>query len=520
MKRLHIALTLVAGLALAACNNKSPQFVDSIPDNAIAVLSLHPMQIHKKGKLNSFEGLKEKAKDEVWSMILEDPLSTGLMLDEYTYMFAWMEEEAPVMGMVAGMKDKEKFETLLLKIGEEVVEGFVDKEGYQYVQPDDEGIIAWNEEQVVILGSTDADEFEESFWTAKLDWMFNPVKEESITSLVDFKDFQGKMKDMNMWFSTDDLQKIMKIIAEERGSGDKGESLGDFPINLYNNYTHLYCDFANGAVNITGETNFSEEVQKNLDEILVLNPSLNENALQMAPGEDLLMAMAVSMDLEKARKLMDRIPMENLPEGPGEIKENMEEAIGVEMETLLKALTGDFTLAVNGIEGEAMIPLEIFIGVGVKSDEIQKELMKKIEDMVPIEEEGDFFVINIQGNEIYSGILEDTWVLTNKKGYKDAVKGGKLDKSLLDSKFSEFAGGSAGMYLNLDLDAYPSLVKDIASQDEKREQWINQLTDPLDYVGMMAGDRQGKMTLKTNEPGENSLYTLLKMAEHGEDSND
>jgi len=515
MKRLPTFTVIVAVLSLAACTKKTPQFVNSIPDNAMAVLSIHPMQIHTKGKLNSFEALKEKAKDEVWSMILEDPLSTGLMMDEYAYLFAWMEEEAPVIGMVSGMKDMEKFESVLQKIDDDIIQGATEMEGYRYIQPDEEGIIAWNKEQVIMLGSPDEKEFDQSFWTGTLDRMFHPVKEESVTSLVDFRDFQGKMKDINLWFSTDDIRKIFEIIAREKGVG---ENIGEFPINLYNNYTHLYCDFANGEMSLTGETNFSEEVQKNLDEILVLNPSLNQDILKMTPGGNLLLALAVSMDLEKAKKLMEKFPTDSLPlpEGPGEVIGNLEEALDVEVETLFKALSGDFILAVNGIEGDAMIPVEIFIGVGVKSDEIQKQMMEKIGENVPIEDEGDFFTMNIQGNEIYSGIIHDTWVITNAKGYKKAASSGKLDKSLLDSRFTHYADGSMGMFLNLDLDTYPSLVRDLANQNEIRGQWIRQITDPLDHFGITAGDQKGLMTLKTNSPNENSLYTLLKITETGE----
>jgi hypothetical protein len=510
MKQLPIFTVILAGFFLAACTQKTPQFVNSIPDNVVAVVSLHPMQIHSKGKLNSFEALKEKAKDEVWSMILEDPLSSGLMLDEYTYLFAWIEKEAPVIGMVSGMKDMHKFESVLKKIDDDIPGKATELEGYKFIQPDPVGIIAWNEEQVIILGSPDKEEFEQIFWTGTLDKMFHPMKEESVTSLVDFKDFQGKMKDINLWLSTDNLREIVEKIA--------GDKIGELPFSLHNNYTHFYCDFAEGEMNLTSEVNFSEEVQKNLDEILVLKPSLNDNILKMTPGGHLLLAMSVSMDLEKVQKLMEKIPTDSLhlPEGPGEVIKNIEEALGMDLETVVKAFTGDFTLAVNGIEGDATIPLEIFIGVGMKSDEIQKQMMKKMGEMVPIEEEGDFFMINIQGNEIYSGIIRDTWVITNAKGYKEAAIAGKLDKSLLNSKFSDYAGGSMGLYLNLDLDAYPSFVRDLAKQHDNREYWIRQVTDPLDHFGITAGDRKGLMTLKTNNPHENSLYTLLKITESGE----
>jgi hypothetical protein len=506
MKRIPFITLILAGLVLASCTKKLPDYAISIPDDAIAVISMHPMQIHTKGQLNTLEALKEKAKDEVWSQILEDPLSTGLMLDAYLYLFATMEEEAPVIGMVCGVKDMEKWETTLSRIDEEIIPKATEMEGYKYIRPDDEGIVAWNENQAIILGSPEGDGFEETFWTATLDTMFHPVKEKSIVSLVDFKDFQGKMKDINIWLSTGDLQDILKMIAEAKGVGDK---MGEFPINLANNYHHTYFDFAKGVLNISGETNFSEDVQKNLDEVLVMNPSLNRDILGMAPGEDLLLAIAVSMDLEKVQELVKKYAPGDL----GKVGDKVEEATGIPADKLLQALTGDFTLAVNGLEGEAMIPVEIFIGLGVNTDEIEKQLMETVKEMVPVEEEGDFFTINVQGNEIYSGILHDTWVLTNMKGYKEAAKSGKLDHSLLDPPFAAFSEGSMGMYVNLDLQSYPEMIHGLLDQKPVQKQWIERTTGPFEYLGITAGDQQRHMILKTNKPDENSLYTIMKLTD-------
>ena len=504
MKRLPIILTIIAGVMLVSCSQKSPEFVNSIPDDAIAVISMHPMKIHTKGKLDSFESIKEKVKDEIWGQIIENPLSSGMMLDEYVYLFATMEEETPVMGVVAGIKDMGKFENTLSKVDEQEDIEPIEMEGYKYIQPDEEGIIAWNEEQMIVLASPDHDEFELSFWTSKLDWMFNPVKEESIVSVVDFKEFQGNMKDINLWLSADDLKKIIDRFADD--------SFQNIPINLYNNYTHMYCDFSKGVMNITGETNFSEEVQKNLDEVLVLNPSLNQDLLKMAPGGNLLLALATSMDLEKIQKLVAKIDPPQLDEMGGKV----EAVTGIPTETLINAFTGDFTLSVNALEGESMIPVEVFIGLGVKSDEIQSMLLEQVGGMLPVEEQGDFFVINIQGNEIYSGIINNNWIITNKKGYKEEVKNGKLDESLLDSKFADFSDKSMGMYLNLDLDTYPVMLQEMLDHSGDQKEWIEQLTGSLDYIGMSGGDKESLITVKTNNPNENSLYTLLKIAEPGE----
>jgi len=501
MKRLSIVFVWAAVLALSSCSKKSPEFVNSIPDDAIAVLSLHPMQIHTKSKINTFPAIKEKVKDEIWGQILENPLSTGLMMNEYAYVFVKMEEEAPIIGVVAGMKDVKKFESTLSKIKEGLVEEFQKNELYTWVQPDQEGIIAWNRKQVIVLASPDKDEFETSFFTGTLDKMFTPVKEESITSLVDFKDFLGKMKDLNIWFSSNELFDILEKVV--------GDEMPAFPLVLYHNYAQIYVDFANGAMNINGETHFSEEVEKNIEEFLVMKPALNENMLNLAPGGNLLVAIAGSMDLAKAQQMIAKF-------GPPELDTvgtKMEMATGMKIEDLFEAISGDFTIALNGVEGGAMIPLELYLGIGVNGKALQEKLMETVQGMAPVEEEGDFFIINIQGNEIYSGIINDILVVTNAKGYKDAVKNGRYEKSLADSRFKDFTDGSLGIYANLNLEDYPVMLKEMLSRNQKIKMGVERFTDPFDYLGVCVGNYKNKIVVKTTNPSENSLYTILKIVD-------
>jgi hypothetical protein len=186
-------------------------------------------------------------------------------------------------------------------------------------------------------------------------------------------------------------------------------------------------------------------------------------------------------------------------------------AVGMGLEDLLESISGDFAITINRLETEAMIPVELFVGVGVNSKALQDKLMETVGSMVPIEEEGDFFIINIQGNEIYSGIVNDVLVVTNVKGYKDAVKGGSLENSLTDSRFSEFATGSLGVFVNLNLEDYPGMIKGMLSQNAERNEWVTRVTDPFDYLGVSAGNYQSKMVVKTSNPSENSLYTILKV---------
>ncbi len=505
MKKSFFLIFTATMLVLSSCSKKTPEYANSIPDDAVAVASLHPMRLHTKGKLNSFESLKERVKDEVWSQVLEDPLSTGLSMDEYLFVFGVMEDEGPVIGVVSGMKDRDKFEEMLTQIKEDIASEFVVNDQYTYIRPDEEGIISWNDKQMVVLASPDNDEMGTDYFTGRLDWMYSPVKEESVTSLVNFKEFMGNMKDLNLWISSDDLRKVIQAVAPENMDID-------LPVELYNNYAQVFVDFANGSMNINGETFFSEEVEKNVEEFLVMNPSLNQEMLNLAPGGNLLMAVSGSMDLDKLKKLIARFDPPQLDS----LGNRLEAATGMPAQEIVQAFTGDFVISVNSLEDGGMIPFEIFLGFGVNSDALQEKLMATVESMAPVSQDGTFFVINVQGTEVYSGILNDLWVLTNSKGYKDAVSGGAIDNSLLSSRFDDFAGGSVGLYMNLDLEGYPSLVHDLLTRNPEQEHWVKRITAPFEYMGFSSSNYKTSFVLKTNTPSENSLYTLVKLADHAE----
>ena len=495
---------MAALLALSSCSKKVPDFVHSIPDDAIAVLTLHPMQIHTKSQINSFASIKERVKDEIWEQILENPLSTGLMINEYAYVFVKMEEQSPIIGVVSGMKDLKKFENTLSKIKEGISEEFETNEVYTWVQPDNKGIIAWSNKQMIVLASPDSDEFETSFFTETLDKMFSPVREESITSLVDFKDFLGKMGDLNLWVSSNEMFDIIEKMI--------GSDMPDFPVALYHNYAQVFIDFTNGEMNINGETHFSEEVEKNIEEFLVMKPALNEDMLNLAPGGNLLVAVAGSMDLAKTQKMIEKFAPPELDS----MSTKVEMATGMEIEDLLESISGDFTIAINGVEGEAMIPLEVFLGIGVNGQALQEKLLETVQGLAPVEEEGEFFIINFQGNEIYCGIISDVLVLTNAKGYKEAIKSGTHETPLTSSRFGDFTSGSLGMFVNLDLAEYPALVQGLLGQKPQAQQWVKRFTDPFDYLGVSAGNYQNKVVVKTSNPSENSLYTIMKMVDNPE----
>ena len=505
MKKNLIILAIFTGLILASCSKKAPDFVNTIPDHSVAVVSMHPRQIFDKGQISSLESMKEEIDHEFMRSLIENPKKSGIMLDEYAYIFVYLKNESPVIGFLAGMNDPGEFESMLKNLNEEEELEITKNNGISMTVIDNEVSIAWNQDKALLLGAPDMSMSVDE-WAEETNTLFHLSKENAITSLVNFKDFSGKMKDLNLWVASDQFMDFMKATDAMKGMDF------DFPLALQNNYAQVYCEFADGAVYVHSESQFSEEVSKNVEDFMVLKPEMNPDLLEIAPGGDLLLAMAGSIDVEKLQNTMDRYATKDM-RGMGP---QLEQMTGMGSDSIWKAFTGDFVIAINGAEEGGILPVEAFIGFGLKDETIQKNIMGTVQGMVPVEEEGDFFVIKSNGIELYSGLVKGVWVVTNARGYKDAIGDGGLEASLKDSRFSDYAGGSMAMYMNLDMTTYPAQLQAMVSQNPDQKEMLEAIASSFTSMGIEARQYESDMTLVTSKSDENSLYTIMQMTEKEE----
>ena len=94
MKKIPFLVILIAGIFAASCSKKSPEFVNTIPDNAFAVISMHPQQIFDKGQISSFESIKKEIRDEFILNLIDHPAQSGIMLKEYSYAFVYFIDDS------------------------------------------------------------------------------------------------------------------------------------------------------------------------------------------------------------------------------------------------------------------------------------------------------------------------------------------------------------------------------------------------------------------------------------------
>jgi hypothetical protein len=502
MRNIHIVSIVLAAVIISSCSRKVPETVHNIPDHAFLVASVHPKQIYEKGQIGTMESLTAKLDHPVMQQVAKDPAASGLDIGEYLFMFVYFMDDEPVFGTTAVMKDASSFTEMVRKLADEEELEIIEHKGYSMVTPGREkAAMAWNDKQLIFLASP-ANELSAETWQTELINLFDLPREEAVTSIVDFNDFTKKMEDMNVWFTGDELQKILEKSGMANGMNMQ------LPMDLKNNYGQVFVEFANGAMYIHTETHFSDEVTKAAETFMVAKDELNEDLISLAPGNDLLMAMAFSLDLDKLTRMMKNFSPPEIDSLSGQV----EKMTGIPGNEILEALNGDFVIAVNGASEGNPIPVEILIGIGLDDKTLQDKMMGTVGNMAAVEQEGDFFMINANGMELYSGIVNDVWVITNTPGYKDAVTGKGLEKNLNDSKFSDFAGGSMGMYMNLDLSSYPSALQGMASQGGVMGP-VKMITESFTYMGVEASNKESNMTLITSREDENSLYTLLQVLE-------
>jgi hypothetical protein len=508
MKKIPHIIILIAAIFAASCSTKTPEIANSIPDDAFVVATFHPKKLYDKGQLATFEDVFSKIDNEVILGILKDPSKSGLAMDEYAYVFSYFEDDQIVIGASTIIKDSDQFASMLNELMD--LEGenleIIQSDAYSLFAPEnEEGGMMWNEKQLIFLTTPDNDKTTAE-WEMALNTLFDLEKEEAVTSIVDFKDFNGKMKDMNVWLTGDQLQKFIENTDVLNGMDI------ELPMNLYNNYSQMFMDFDEGAMYMHSETHLSDDLTKAAETFMVAKDELNPELLEIAPGNDLIMAMAFSLELDK---MVDMMKNFTPPEMDG-LSDKVEETTGVPGKEILEALNGDFVMAINGAEEGSALPVEIFIGIGLDDESLQEKLMGTVDKMADVQKEGDFFMINVNGMELYSGIVGGVWVITNAAGYKDAIAGDGLEKTLNDSKFKEYSEGSMGMYLNLDLTTYPAALQAMMASGGAPEM-LEMLTESLMYIGVQASNSANDLTLKTAKDDENSLYTILKMMEQAGD---
>lgn len=268
MKKLKITtpLLLIAGLAMffASCSNDN---TNHIPKDAFAVLVVDGGELTKltdaefiqenpeyKDAIKKLEKESEKAA-ELLKEVLENPDASGILLTEKSYAFATVEnDDEYVVGVIVPIKRK-KLEENLDMIADEFgvpISMVMETEGdIQYFSPEDGMILGWNDDVFMFVFQKNGEEMFDL-----LEKYMNLDKKESIMSDKDFKKFHNNCEDINIWVSSNVIDKV-DIESEEI---EEFEELTG--IDLANNYCHMHLDINKDEIVYTSKLRFNESIQE------------------------------------------------------------------------------------------------------------------------------------------------------------------------------------------------------------------------------------------------------------------
>ncbi|HQP04941.1 MAG TPA: DUF4836 family protein [Bacteroidales bacterium] len=263
-------ITLIALLSAAlligvtSCSKKTAN-LNFVPKNAFVVMTVDGKSWKDMVKPEKMlendqykEGMKEieqtsKKLAEFIEKVAKDPNELGIEADGMMYGFVSMEDENLLLGFIAGV-DKKKFEENLKMISEELDFELETKEkdGITYFMPEDELILGWDKNKVMLLGLADGHDFDIE---KELFALMNQKKSESILDDKDFNAFLKDSKDFNIWISSN----IVNVVDDNEEIAELEKMLG---IDFNDNYGHIFFEYTKGESTMTAKLRFNESIQK------------------------------------------------------------------------------------------------------------------------------------------------------------------------------------------------------------------------------------------------------------------
>jgi len=510
MKQCVLGLFLVS-LMFSSCQktDQSP-LLNVIPKDAKFVLTVNKEQLIKKGGLDHLKNFSfyEKARMaaaetgiNLEENFLLNSSKRGLGLKD-AYIFMQTENENFRFVYLTGMKDQILFENnvrdVLNKLNEEddPAPEIQDKLSYKMLKNDDGEItMAWNDKLFfVFVGSTE---------DINYDAYFRRSAEESLMAVADFKQFSERTSDIGLWLS-------MQMYVEFVEQAAKYSSI-DMSIPVIDDMAgmnmHTYLDFKDNE--ITFETIMTPEEQMDTfyEKYPVLKWESDQNMLKDFPAASYF-ALKAAFDLPQYVKILK----ENML-GMPEMAEVVDILENPEIADILDILGGELMFSLYGFsDGPMSLPL-LGLSFTVNGDEgFQKVLAMIPQEMVY--DNGKYYDLSTGFVGVHFAYKDNrVFVTDDEKAIQAFIAGGNAKNITANATIGKVIKSSPMLfYINLNLDDYPSLIRESLSGFVPQEA-IATLDIFKDFSVYMTSKYSTQMSLKFKSDKENSLKQLITLAD-------
>ena len=513
IKNLYILFAAMLFL-FASCSTTKMSYYESIPDDAVAHISMNFEKMAKKinGKevLASFiykQFIREIQEDNSKAAAFVDdffknPENSGIDFSTDAGFFYMKTPDNNTLLFCLNIKDYGKFDDFinkLFKLAE--VDKIIKDDGFQYIS-EDETFFCWNESYVIHFIPEEVSNPDLS-----LSYIRNIMKgevENPITKNKDFIEFCDNKKDVNGWISD-------KIIDDEETRKSAEEMFG---ATLDNSFIHAFLSFNKDDMTLTAELKANEEMKKANVFKELMKTGIDKKVLTHLPGPELaaVLSYAFNPDAIYNKFLKD-------DEDTQEIDATFSAMANMTLQDVVNSFGGDMVILVSGFQkpsGKAsMIGLEIIEGyeprITIAISLNNKDFFETILKAAPpefVKESGDFYEVNIDGLIVHTGVIDGVWLITNDT--EVVGNGGKVfAKSLAQNEISDAMGNSSSLF---HLDISEKSVKEFMQEvTEGKEDWKTVMKYFKSLSLYISNDFNMTIKLGVNPVNDNSLESLFEI---------
>ncbi len=554
IKSIAILLLFVSGLFLTSCSKKKESL--AIPKDANSVGVIDVYSLVKKGKLHEiedlefFKAIKKEVRNEskksykMLNDLIEDPGMTGLNFKEDVFFYIIDEaNDEKFISFLFEVKNRENFENFIEALLDEAkMDLNIEKEkNYSYVKIQNESIIGWDENKVIILVPQNYKSKKNMDF--EIETLMQLKEKDKIVVNDNFNEFYKNKKDLSVWFSSNSFEgdNTFAKIQEEMGDNILKKIFGraDYKTlkkqNQIDSYLSgsclsLYLDFQDNSVSLLSHFTPNEEVRKIMKDYNIWDNSFNSKLLNYFPKKSYF-ATSFSVDLMEFYNILkesDDFEKHQL---------DFEKETGFEVKELFETFKGSGVFSFwdideverkymdygyNGYGGyggyekteKNLVPI-MGLAVDINDDKIIKKILKKIPEE-SISKRNNYYKINNHNEDydLYFAFDDKVFFITNdKKSIKAFEDGGYSSDNLGNSDIAKsIKNNKAYMFFNLNYQDYPETLKNQIQQirGARLEKALEVWDDFAKSIEVKQIDENSfEVIFNTKEKEGNSLNTII-----------
>jgi len=536
-KLIQMSLLMVALVFLASCSNEKSQLT-ATPSDAGFVMVVNGKALKEKGNIKSISETKmyQKMLSEIseedmqefkqFEYLFKNTEESGIAINDEFNLFVTMVAGEPEVGFNFLVLDKAKVDALFNKVTEKEKDINVVSDGDVSYISSKEGLIAWDDKQLLALAQED---LESDALLDKAKTLLKQTASESISSNSNYSDFYAKRKDLSIWFNYD-------LFLDNMAPAQQMIISSQLPFSMKGTYLYGFISFEKGQVVAEYQSVMNDEMKSFIKNYQFINNDFDTDVLKMLPKTSFA-------NLEISINLLDYYHMFIDMYKEKQVNTDMytaqaEQELGMSIDDLLKSFSGEMAVSMHGInmkektnmsfeigddgqykmvEKKSMQPDVLYSSVIKFNDDKLWNILEKRAGEMNLQKQDGYYSIPQAGVNI--GYVNNTMLITNDVDLmKTVLADGSIDPNMKSTDVASYlAKYPAYLEINMNLNDYPDDVKAyVEKQGKEDSEELFKLLSTYKRLQIIPTDiYSAKIILQLNDDSKNSLDVILHNLDEG-----